>query len=65
MKKEKGQIQNQLLIEKNTSFKYDSVLSVALPTYFEPLEVHIPNNLLSEEEINLCMVIVIKFGDRD
>lgn len=30
-------------------------MSVALPTYFEPFRVHIPNNLLSEEEINLCM----------
>ena len=53
--KRKGANIELVIDRKNTSFKYDSVLSVALPTYFEPFRVHIPNNLLSEEEINLCM----------
>ena len=53
--KRKGANIELVIDRKNTSFKYDSVLSVALPTYFEPFRVHIPNNLLSEEEIDLCM----------
>lgn len=40
--------------KKNSKVKYGSIFAVALPNYFEPFIVHIPEDFLSEDELTQC-----------
>lgn len=40
--------------KKNSRVKYGSIFAIALPNYFEPFIVHIPEDFLTEDELMQC-----------
>ncbi len=54
--KENGANVEVAIEDKNSKDKYGMVFTVSLPNYFEPFIVHIPQDLLSKEEKQACIV---------